>query len=125
VFFKSVFDKHAALFATLGVDVNNGLGDLLAKIQQLPEAQRAEVEADLQAAYAAQPGVAMVNSDKGITNLHVPSDVIIDASMPAAIRSSGQMWTVVMPAFIRKLLVSVSLTVLLIRALWAQFRTWA
>ena len=87
VFFKSVFDKHAALFATLGVDVNNGLGDLLAKIQQLPEAQRAEVEADLQAAYAAQPGVAMVNSDKGITNLHVPSDVIIDASMPAAIRS--------------------------------------
>ncbi|TXH95695.1 MAG: NADP-dependent isocitrate dehydrogenase [Rheinheimera sp.] len=92
VFFKSVFDKHAALFAKLGVDVNNGLGDLLAKIQQLPEAQRAEVEADLQAAYAAQPGVAMVNSDKGITNLHVPSDVIIDASMPAAIRSSGQMW---------------------------------
>ena len=92
VFFKSVFEKHAALFATLGVDVNNGLGDLLAKIQQLPEAQRAEVEADLQAAYAAQPGVAMVNSDKGITNLHVPSDVIIDASMPAAIRSSGQMW---------------------------------
>ncbi len=92
VFFKSVFDKHAALFATLGVDVNNGLGDLLAKIQQLPAAQRAEVEADLQAAYAAQPGVAMVNSDKGITNLHVPSDVIIDASMPAAIRSSGQMW---------------------------------
>ena len=92
VFFKSVFDKHAALFANLGVDVNNGLGDLLAKIQQLPEAQRAEVEADLQAAYAAQPGVAMVNSDKGITNLHVPSDVIIDASMPAAIRSSGQMW---------------------------------
>ena len=92
VFFKSVFEKHAALFTTLGVDVNNGLGDLLAKIQQLPDAQRAEVEADLQAAYAAQPGVAMVNSDKGITNLHVPSDVIIDASMPAAIRSSGQMW---------------------------------
>lgn len=92
VFFKEVFDKHAETFAKLGVDVNNGLGDLLSKIQQLPADERAQIEADLQATYAKQPGLAMVNSDKGITNLNVPSDVIIDASMPAAIRSSGQMW---------------------------------
>jgi isocitrate dehydrogenase len=92
VFFADLFTKHAALFAELGVDVNNGFGDLLAKIQTLPAAKKAEVEADIAAAYANAPAVAMVNSDKGITNLHVPSDVIIDASMPAAIRSSGQMW---------------------------------
>lgn len=92
VFFQDVFTKHADTLAKLGVDVNNGLGDLLSKIQQLPADERAVIEADMQAVYAAQPGVAMVNSDKGITNLHVPSDVIIDASMPAAIRSSGQMW---------------------------------
>ncbi len=92
VFFKDVFEKHAATLATLGVDVNNGFGDLLSKIQQLPDAERAAIEADIQAVYANQPGLAMVNSDKGITNLNVPSDVIIDASMPAAIRSSGQMW---------------------------------
>ncbi|MDT3320955.1 NADP-dependent isocitrate dehydrogenase [Shewanella sp. SP1S2-4] len=92
VFFKPVFDKHAALFAELGVDVNNGFGDVYAKIATLPADSRAEVEADIAAVYAARPALAMVDSDKGITNLHVPSDIIIDASMPAAIRSSGQMW---------------------------------
>lgn len=92
VFFKSVFDKHAALFAELAVDVNNGAGDMFAKIATLPQAKQDEILADIKACYAAQPALAMVNSDKGITNLHVPSDVIIDASMPAMIRSSGQMW---------------------------------
>jgi len=92
VFFADVFTKHAALFAKLGVDPNNGLGDLYAKIAGLPAAQKAEIEADLQACYAARPELAMVDSDKGITNLHVPSDIIIDASMPAALRSSGKMW---------------------------------
>ncbi|WP_188151394.1 NADP-dependent isocitrate dehydrogenase [Teredinibacter waterburyi] len=92
VFYAPVFEKHAALFAELGVDANNGLGDVYSKIQSLPEAQKAEVEADIAAVYATRPALAMVNSDKGITNLHVPSDVIIDASMPAMIRGSGQMW---------------------------------
>jgi len=92
VFYKPVFEKHAALFAELGVDANNGIGDLYTKIQSLPQAKRDEIEADIKACYAQRPELAMVNSDKGITNLHVPSDVIIDASMPAAIRSSGQMW---------------------------------
>ena len=92
VFFKDVFEKHAATFAELGVDANNGLGDVYAKIAKLPADKKAEIEADINAVYAQQPALAMVNSDKGITNLHVPSDVIIDASMPAAIRSSGQMW---------------------------------
>jgi len=92
VYFKEVFEKHGALFEQLGVDVNNGLGDVYAKIATLPEAQRAEIEADIQAVYATRPELAMVDSDKGITNLHVPSDVIIDASMPAALRASGQMW---------------------------------
>jgi isocitrate dehydrogenase len=92
VFFKDVFDKHGALFAELGVDVNNGFGDVYAKISRLPEAKRSEIEADIAAVYAARPALAMVDSDKGITNLHVPSDIIIDASMPAAIRSSGKMW---------------------------------
>ncbi|MCL1045201.1 NADP-dependent isocitrate dehydrogenase [Shewanella electrodiphila] len=92
VFFKDVFTKHQALFDELGVDVNNGFGDVYAKIASLPEAQRAEVEADIAAVYAKRPALAMVDSDKGITNLHVPSDIIIDASMPAAIRSSGKMW---------------------------------
>ena len=91
-FFKPVFDKHTALFAELGVDVNNGAGDMFAKVATLPQAKQDEVLADIKACYAAQPPLAMVNSDKGITNLHVPSDVIIDASMPAMIRSSGQMW---------------------------------
>ncbi|MDO6677431.1 NADP-dependent isocitrate dehydrogenase [Shewanella sp. 4_MG-2023] len=92
VFFKEVFDKHQVLFDELGVDVNNGFGDVYAKITTLPEAQRAEIEADIAAVYAKRPALAMVDSDKGITNLHVPSDIIIDASMPAAIRSSGKMW---------------------------------
>jgi len=92
VFFKDVFDKHAALIAELGVDVKNGFGDLYAKIESLPAEKQAEIEADIAAVYASAPEMAMVDSDKGITNLHVPSDVIIDASMPAAIRTSGQMW---------------------------------
>ncbi|MGC4017274.1 MAG: NADP-dependent isocitrate dehydrogenase [Luteolibacter sp.] len=92
VFFKSLVDKHAAVLAPLGIDFKNGFGDLVAKIQSLPAEQKAAIEADLAALYAEGPAIAMVNSDKGITNLHVPSDVIVDASMPAMIRSSGQMW---------------------------------
>ncbi len=92
VFFKPVFDKHAETLNALGVDVKNGFGDLLAKIETLPADKKAEIEADIAAVYAAAPDIAMVDSDKGITNLHVPSDVIVDASMPAAIRASGQMW---------------------------------
>jgi isocitrate dehydrogenase len=92
VFFKDVFEKHAATFDELGISPNNGLGDLYARIQNLPDDKRAEIEADIQAAIEDGPELAMVNSDKGITNLHVPSDTIIDASMPAAIRSSGRMW---------------------------------
>ncbi|MCY0965372.1 NADP-dependent isocitrate dehydrogenase [Parathalassolituus penaei] len=92
VFFKDVFAKHGDTFAKLGVDVRNGLGDVYAKIQSLPEAERAAIEADIKAAYETRPALAMVNSDKGITNLHVPNDVIVDASMPAMIRSSGRMW---------------------------------
>lgn len=92
VFFKEVFDKHASIFDKLGVDANNGLGDVYAKIQSLDETLKAEIEGDIQAVYKTHPEIAMVNFEKGITNLHVPSDVIIDASMPAAIRTSGQMW---------------------------------
>ncbi|MCW8899822.1 MAG: NADP-dependent isocitrate dehydrogenase, partial [Gammaproteobacteria bacterium] len=92
VYFNDVFDKHAATFNKLGVDTRNGLGDVYTKISELPEAERKEIEADIEAVYQTRPELAMVNSDKGITNLHVPSDVIIDASMPAAIRSSGKMW---------------------------------
>lgn len=92
VYFKDVFAKYADVFADLGVNPNNGLGDVYAKIERLPEEQREAIAADLQATYATRPPLAMVNSDKGITNLHVPSDVIIDASMAAAIRASGQMW---------------------------------
>jgi isocitrate dehydrogenase len=92
VFYEEAFSKHAAVFAELGVDANNGVGDVYSKIKSLPDAQREEIEADLAACYAHRPKLAMVDSDKGITNLHVPSDVIIDASMPAAIRTSGQMW---------------------------------
>ena len=91
-FFRSVFDKHADAIAELGVNVKNGFGDLLAKIESLPEDEKAEIEATIRDCYANGPGIAMVNSDNGITNLHVPSDVIIDASMPAMIRTSGQMW---------------------------------
>ena len=92
VFYKDVFDKYAAVIKDLGVNVNNGLGDLYAKIQTLPQAQRAEIEADIQAVYQARPTLAMVDSDKGITNLHVPNDIIVDASMPVVIRDSGKMW---------------------------------
>lgn len=92
VYYKDVFEKHAATFDQLGVDTRNGLGDVYAKITSLPDDLRSEIEADIQAVYQIRPELAMVNSDKGITNLHVPSDIIVDASMPAALRSSGKMW---------------------------------
>ncbi|MCM8536622.1 MAG: NADP-dependent isocitrate dehydrogenase [Lentisphaeraceae bacterium] len=92
VFYKDVFAKYADTFEKLGVDANNGLGDVYAKITSLPADEKAEIEAAIEAVYADSPDLAMVDSDKGITNLHVPSDVIIDASMPAMIRTSGQMW---------------------------------
>jgi isocitrate dehydrogenase len=92
VYFKAVFEKHASVFEKLGVNPNLGLGDLYARIAKLPEAEKAQIEKDIQACYDTRPRLAMVNSDKGITNLHVPSDVIIDASMPAMIRESGKMW---------------------------------
>lgn len=92
VYYQDVFEKYAELFEELGVDASNGLGDVYAKITSLPDEQRAEIEADINTVYEKSPALAMVDSDKGITNLHVPSDVIIDASMPAAIRSSGKMW---------------------------------
>jgi len=92
VYYQDLFAKHADLFRRLAVEPNNGIGDVYAKIENLPAAQRAQIEADIQAVYASQPALAMVDSDKGITNLHVPSNVIIDASMPAAVRASGQMW---------------------------------
>ena len=92
VFFKDVFEKHAATLDELGVNPNNGLGDLVVRLESLDEAKRAELQGDIDAALANGPRMAMVNSDKGITNLHVPSDVIVDASMPAMIRTSGQMW---------------------------------
>jgi isocitrate dehydrogenase len=92
VFFKDLFAKHGQTFDHLGVNVNNGFGDLINKIAALPDTQRQEIERDIQACFDNGPSLAMVNSDKGITNLHVPSDVIIDASMPAMIRTSGQMW---------------------------------
>ncbi len=92
VFFRDVFEKHAAVFDDLGVNPNNGVGDLLDRLATLPEDQQSAIKADIDAAYKRGPRLAMVNSDKGITNLHVPSDVIVDASMPAMIRTSGQMW---------------------------------
>ncbi len=92
VYYKDVFEKYADTFSKLGVNPNNGLGDVYAKIAELPEAERQAIEDDIQAVYKTHPELAMVNSDKGITNLHVPSDIIIDASMPAALRSSGKMW---------------------------------
>jgi isocitrate dehydrogenase len=91
-FFADVFEKHAATLDRLGVDVNNGFGDLLQKIESLPAAEKAAIEADINAAYENGPALAMVDSNKGITNLNVPSDVIVDASMPAMLRTSGQMW---------------------------------
>lgn len=90
VFFNDVYTKHAATFTELGINPNNGLGDLYARIENSPK--KAEIIADIEAAYANNPAIAMVNSEKGITNLHVPSDVIIDASVPAALRTSGKMW---------------------------------
>ncbi|MFZ5494140.1 MAG: NADP-dependent isocitrate dehydrogenase [Verrucomicrobiota bacterium] len=92
VYFKDLLARHAATFAELGVDLNNGFGDLVEKLQKLPADRKAAIEADIKAAYAAGPGLAMVNSDQGITNLHVPSDVIVDASMPAMIRAGGKMY---------------------------------
>ena len=92
VFFQDVFEKHEAIFNELGVNPNNGLGDIYSKIENLPEDKKTEIEKDIIRVYKKNPELAMVNSDKGITGLHVPSDIIIDASMPAAIRSSGQMW---------------------------------
>ncbi|AAM38677.1 NADP-dependent isocitrate dehydrogenase [Xanthomonas citri pv. citri] len=91
-FYKDTLSKHADALKSVGFDPNNGIGDLYARIGTLPEEQQAQITADIQAEYAQRPGLAMVNSDKGITNLHVPSDVIVDASMPAMIRDSGQMW---------------------------------
>ncbi len=92
VFYKDVFEKHGELFAELGVNPNNGLGSVYDKISSLPRSKREEIEEDIQACYATRPEMAMVDSVKGISNLHVPSDIIVDASMPAMIRSSGQMW---------------------------------
>lgn len=94
VFFASVFEKHAAVFKSLNVDANNGFGNVLAKIQELPEVKRHEIEADIELVLKNGPALAMVNTEKGITNLNVPSDVIVDASMPAMIRTSGKMWNV-------------------------------
>ncbi len=92
VFYEEVFSKYGVVFSKLGIDPNNGIGDVYSKIQSLPDAERAAIEADITACYSRRPELAMVDSDRGITNLHVPSDVIVDASMPAAIRTSGQMW---------------------------------
>jgi isocitrate dehydrogenase len=92
IFFKDVFEKHAPTLEEIGVEVNNGFGDLINKLKKLPDTKKTEIEADIDACYEKGPKLAMVNSDQGITNLHVPSDVIIDASMPAMIRNSGQMW---------------------------------
>ena len=92
VFFKDVFNKYAETFEKIGVDVNNGFGNLISNLQELPEAEQNAILEDIETAYKNNPDLAMVDSDRGITNLHVPSDVIIDASMPAMIRTSGQMW---------------------------------
>ncbi len=92
IYYKDVFEKHAAVLKELGVNANNGLGDLYGKIKKLPDAKRAEIEADIQAVYQNRPALAMVDSDRGITNLHVPSDIIVDASMPVVVRDSGKMW---------------------------------
>ncbi len=92
VYFADVFEKHGATLKRLGVDPDTGVGEMMNKIETLPEAEKAAIKADIEAVYAKRPGLAMVNSDKGITNLHVPSDVIIDASIPAMIREGGKMW---------------------------------
>lgn len=92
VYYEDVFEKHASVFQQLGIEACNGLGDVYSKIEALPDEQQQVIKADIDAVYAKRPALAMVDSDKGITNLHVPSDIIIDASMPAAIRASGKMW---------------------------------
>ena len=92
IFFAELFEKHHATFEEIGIDENNGFGDVIQKLTELPKAIKNEIEKDIESAFANGPALAMVNSDKGITNLHVPSDVIIDASMPAMIRTSGKMW---------------------------------
>jgi isocitrate dehydrogenase len=92
VYYQDALRKHADVLATLGIELNNGIGDVYAKIKALPDAERASIEADLKTVTSTRPALAMVDSSKGITNLHVPSDIIVDASMPAAIRASGQMW---------------------------------
>ncbi|MBE0500330.1 MAG: NADP-dependent isocitrate dehydrogenase [Desulfuromonadales bacterium] len=92
VYYKDVFEKHAATFKELGVNISNGLGEVYAKIKRLPEAKKAEIEADIMAVYKTRPALAIVDSRNGITNLHVPNDVIIDASMPVVVRDGGQMW---------------------------------
>jgi isocitrate dehydrogenase len=92
IFYQDVYKKHAATLKELGVNPNNGLGDLYGKIKKLPDAKRAEIEADIQEVYKKRPALAMVDSDKGITNMHVPSDIIVDASMPVVVRESGKMW---------------------------------
>jgi len=92
VYFKDVFEKHAVIFKELGINPNNGLGDLYAKIQSLPADKKAEIEADIKATYTHRPPLAMVDSDRGITNLHAPNDIIVDASMPVVVRDSGKMW---------------------------------
>ena len=92
VFYKEVFEKHAETFKKLGVEPNNGLGNVLNHIKTLPRSLREEIEEDIHDCYDNRPELAMVDSVKGISNLHVPSDIIVDASMPAMIRSSGQMW---------------------------------
>ncbi|MEA9978440.1 NADP-dependent isocitrate dehydrogenase [Pseudomonas sp. 10B1] len=91
-YYKDALNKHAAVLKDIGFNLNNGIGDLYSRIKALPAEKQVEIEADIQAVYATRPPLAMVNSDKGITNLHVPSDVIVDASMPAMIRDSGKMW---------------------------------
>ena len=92
VYYQDVFDKHAAELAQLAVDPDNGVAELLTKLQALPEDKRAEIEADIQAVYESRPELSMVNSYRGITNLHVPSDTIIDASMPVIVRDGGRTW---------------------------------
>ena len=92
VFYEPVFTRHADTFAQLGVNPNLGLGDLLARVDTLPEDQRTQIRADIDAVYAERPALAMVDSDRGITNLHAPNDIIIDASLPVVIRDGGKMW---------------------------------
>ncbi len=138
VFFADVFKKHAATLKRLGFNPNNGLGDLMTKIETLPDAEKKAIKDDIAAEYAKRPGLAMVNSDKGITNLHVPSDVIVDASMPAMIREGGRMWgadgklhdvDAVIPdrsyaTSIRRPSRTVRPTAPSTRGPWVRFRTW-